>query len=57
MRPKTLLNETDLVYNFYNTVTVVEESENKDTWRSLSVGPNASNAIYTTLSSLNVMCF
>jgi hypothetical protein len=31
MRPKVLRNETDLVYNFYSTLTVVEESENKDT--------------------------
>lgn len=51
------LNETDLVYNFYNTLTVVAESENSDTWRSFKVGPNASNASWTTLSSLKVICF
>ena len=45
MRPKTLRNETDLVYNFYNTCTVVDKSENSDTWRSFKVGPSASNAI------------
>jgi hypothetical protein len=57
IRPKTLRKETDLVYNFYNTWTVVDESENNDTWRSFKVGPSASNAIYTTFSSLNVICF
>ena len=31
MRPKILRNEMDLVYNFCSTLTVVEESENKDT--------------------------
>ena len=38
-------NETDLVYNFYNTLTVVDESENKETCRSFKVGPKTSNAI------------
>lgn len=56
MRPRILRNETDLVYSFYKTLTVVEESENSDTWRSFNVGPNASKAIYTTFSSLNVIC-
>ena len=54
--PKTARNDTDLVYNFYKIATVVLESENNDRWRSFSVGPNASRAIYTTLSSLNVIC-
>jgi hypothetical protein len=54
--PNTDRNETDLVYNFYKIATVVLESENNDTWRSFSVGPSASRAIYTTLSSLNVIC-
>jgi hypothetical protein len=57
MRPKILRKETDLVYNFYKTLTVVDESENNDTDLSFNVGPKASKAIYTTLSSLNVMCF
>ena len=57
MRPKMLRNETDLVYNFCKILTVVDESENNATERSFSVGPKASNAIWTTLSSLNVMCF
>lgn len=56
MRPKTLRKETDLVYNFYKTETVVEESENNATWRYFKVGPSASKAIYTTFNSLNVMC-
>jgi hypothetical protein len=57
IRPKTLRSETDLVYNFYNTATVVEESENNAIWRCFKVGPSASKAIWTTFSSLNVMCF
>jgi hypothetical protein len=44
MRPSTLRKDTDLVYNFYNTETVVEESENKDTKRYYNVGPKASKA-------------
>jgi hypothetical protein len=43
--PRTARNETDLVYNFYKTATVVLESENNDTCRSFKVGPNASKAI------------
>jgi hypothetical protein len=57
MRPNTERNETDLVYNFYNTPTVVEESENNDTWRYFKVGPKASSASWTTFNSLNVICF
>lgn len=45
MRPKTLLNDTDLVYSFYKTATVVEESENKAILRCFNVGPRASRAI------------
>jgi hypothetical protein len=45
IRPKILLKETDLVYNFYKTLTVVEESENNDTDLSFKVGPKASSAI------------
>jgi hypothetical protein len=44
------------VYNFYNTETVVDESENNAIWRYFKVGPSASKAIYTTFNSLNVMC-
>jgi hypothetical protein len=44
MRPKIDRNETDLVYNFYNTLTVVAESENRETCRSFKVGPRASSA-------------
>jgi hypothetical protein len=57
MRPKTDRKDTDLVYSFYKIETVVVESENKDTCLSFKVGPNASKAIYTTFSSLNVICF
>jgi hypothetical protein len=57
MRPKTARKETDLVYNFYKTPTVVEESENNDTWRYFKVGPKASSASCTTFSSLKVICF
>jgi hypothetical protein len=57
MRPKTERNETDLVYNFYNTATVVDESENNATWRNFKVGPKASSASWTTFNSLNVICF
>lgn len=57
MRPNIERKETDLVYNFYNTPTVVEESENNDTWRCFKVGPKASSASWTTFSSLNVICF
>ena len=56
IRPNTLRRETDLVYNFCSTATVVEESENNATWRYFNVGPSASKAIYTTFNSLNVMC-
>jgi hypothetical protein len=56
MRPKIERKETDLVYSFYNTVTVVEESENSETKRYCNVGPNASKAICTTFNSLKVMC-
>ena len=45
IRPKTDCSDTDLVYNFYSIATVVLESENKETWRSFNVGPNASRAI------------
>ncbi len=57
MRPKTARKETDLVYNFYKTPTVVEESENNDTWHYFKVGPKASSASWTTFNSLNVICF
>jgi hypothetical protein len=43
--PNTPRNDTDLVYNFYKTDTVVEESENKEINRYYKVGPNASKAI------------
>ncbi len=45
-----------MVYNFCKTATVVEESENNEIKRYWSVGPKASRAIYTTFSSLKVMC-
>jgi hypothetical protein len=57
MRPNTERNETDFVYSFCNTLTVVDESENNDTWRYFKVGPKASSASWTTFSSLNVICF
>ncbi len=53
--PNTPRNDTDLVYNFYKTDTVVEESENKEINRYYKVGPNASKAIQTTFNSLKVM--
>jgi hypothetical protein len=57
IRPKMARNDTDFVYNFCNTLTVVDESENKDTCRSFRVGPKASRANYTTFNSLKVICF
>jgi hypothetical protein len=57
IRPNTERNDTDLVYNFYKIATEVAESEKRDTWRDFKVGPRASKAIYTTLSSLNEICF
>jgi hypothetical protein len=44
------------VYNFCKTATVVDESEKSEIKRYCNVGPRASNAIYTTFSSLKVMC-
>lgn len=43
--PNTLRNEIDLVYNFYKTATVVDESENNEMLRYFRVGPSASKAI------------
>lgn len=57
IRPSTLRRETDLVYNFYRTATVEAESENREILRCFKVGPNASNASWTTFNSLNVICF
>lgn len=45
MRPNTERNDTDLVYSFYKTLTVVDESENNATVLERNDAPKASNAI------------
>lgn len=57
MRFNTCRSETDFVYNFYKIATVVLESENNATVRLRNEAPIASSAIYTTFSSLKVMCY
>ena len=56
MRPNTARKDTDLVYNFCRTETVVEESEKGATDRRDNYKPNTSKAICTTFNSLKVIC-
>ena len=57
MLPNKVRKDKERVYNFCNTLTVVEESENNATVLLRNVLAIASRAIYTTFSSLKVICW